>query len=98
MRISDWNSDVCSSDLFAVSATKYATTPVFLVKLALLAAAVVNAVLLRRHPDWVLAPVPGLAAEPGQRLQAAAALSPVPWLRSEERGVGKACGRTCSSR
>src|SRR3546814_20757608 len=98
MRISDWSSDVCSSDLllarvlqpvaaaglalavtaglllFAVSATKYATTPVFLVKLALLAAAVVNAVLLRRHPDWVLARVPGLAAEPGPRLKAAAAL------------------------
>src|SRR3546814_6508693 len=104
MRISDWSSDVCSSDLllarvlqpvaaaglalavtaglllFAVSATKYATTPVFLVKLALLAAAVVNAVLLRRHPDWVLARVPGLAAEPGPRLKAAAALSLVLWL------------------
>ncbi|HEY9536721.1 MAG TPA: DUF2214 domain-containing protein [Kiloniellaceae bacterium] len=66
--------------LFAVSATKYATTPVFLVKLALLAAAVVNAVLLRRHPDWVLARVPGLAAEPGPRLKAAAALSLVLWL------------------
>lgn len=66
--------------MFAVSATKYAALPLFLVKLALLAAAVVNAVLLRRHPDWVLARVPGLAAEPGPRLKAAAAFSLVLWV------------------
>src|SRR3546814_17633541 len=43
--------------LFAVSATKYATTPVFLVKLALLAPAVGNAGLLSRPPDRGLARV-----------------------------------------
>src|SRR5512138_707211 len=66
--------------LFAVGATKYAAMPLFLAKLALIAAALVNAVLLRRHPDWVLARVPGLAAEPGPRLKAAAAFSLVLWL------------------
>jgi hypothetical protein len=66
--------------LFAVSATKYAATPVFLVKLVLIAAALANAALLRRHPDWVLARVPGLAAEPGPRLKAAAAVSLGLWL------------------
>jgi len=54
--------------MFAVGAVKYAAMPVFLVKLALIAAALANAVLLRRHPDWVLDRVPGLAAEPGPRL------------------------------
>lgn len=66
--------------MFAVGAVKYAAMPVFLAKLALIAAALVNAVLLRRHPDWVLARVPGLAAEPGPRLKAAAAFSLVLWL------------------
>lgn len=66
--------------LFSVSATKYAAMPLFLVKLGLIAAAVLNAVLLRRHPDWVLVRVPGLEAEPGPRLKAAAALSLTLWL------------------
>ncbi|HMA13884.1 MAG: hypothetical protein ACM35H_03050 [Bacteroidota bacterium] len=66
--------------MFAVGAIKYAAMPLFLAKLALIAAALVNAVLLRRHPDWVLARVPGLAAEPGPRLKAAAALSLALWL------------------
>ena len=66
--------------MFAVSATKYAAMPVFLVKLGFIAAAVINAVLLRRHPDWVLVRVPGLAAEPGPRLKAAAAFSLALWL------------------
>jgi len=66
--------------LFAVSATKYAAMPLFLAKLALIATALVNAVLLRRHPDWVLARVPGLGAEPGPRLKAAAAFSLALWV------------------
>lgn len=66
--------------MFAVGAVKYVAMPVFLAKLALIAAALVNAVLLRRHPDWTLARVPGLAAEPGLRLKAAAAFSLALWL------------------
>jgi hypothetical protein len=66
--------------MFAVGAVKYVAMPVFLAKLALIAAALVNAVLLRRHPDWTLARVPGLAAEPGPRLKAAAAFSLALWL------------------
>ena len=66
--------------LFVVSATRYAAMPIFLVKLALIAAALANAMLLRRHPDWVLARVPGLAAEPSTRLKAAAGLSLALWL------------------
>lgn len=66
--------------LFSVSASKYAATPIFLVKLMLITAALVNAVLLRRHPDWALARIPALEAEPGPRLVAAAAFSVVLWL------------------
>lgn len=66
--------------MFAVGATKYAAMPLFLAKLALIAAALLNALLLRRHPDWVLARVPGLNAEPGPRLKAAAAFSLVLWI------------------
>ncbi|MGF1594757.1 MAG: DUF2214 domain-containing protein [Kiloniellaceae bacterium] len=66
--------------LFAVSATKYAAMPVFLVKLALIGAALTNAVLLRRHPDWKLAWVPDPADQPSTRLKAAAGLSLALWL------------------
>lgn len=38
--------------LFSVSAAKYATTPLFQVKLLLVALAVANALLLRRSADW----------------------------------------------
>ncbi|HEY9548462.1 MAG TPA: DUF2214 domain-containing protein [Kiloniellaceae bacterium] len=66
--------------MFAVSATKYVGTPVFLVKLLLIAAALTNALLLRRSAAWVLALVPDYLAEPPVRLKAAAALSIALWL------------------
>src|SRR5690606_32531185 len=66
--------------LFAVSPTKYAGTPVFLVKLLFIAAALTNAALLRRRPEWVLALVPDYLEEPPARLKAAAALSIALWL------------------
>ena len=66
--------------MFAVSATKYAATPVFLVKLALIAAAVANALLLRLTPAWTLARVPELPDAPVARLKLAAALSLALWL------------------
>lgn len=70
--------------MFAVSATKYATTPVFLLKLGLIAAALANALLLRRSPAWrsggslTRAPEPG--HPPAARLKLAAGLSLVLWL------------------
>jgi len=66
--------------MFAVSATKYAATPVFLAKLGLFAAAVANALLLRLAPAWTLARVPDLDAPPAARLKLAAGLSLALWL------------------
>jgi hypothetical protein len=66
--------------MFAVSATKYAATPVFLAKLALIAAAVANALLLRLSPAWTLARVPELDAAPAARLKLAAGFSLALWL------------------
>ncbi len=66
--------------MFAVSATKYAATPVFLLKLALIAAAVANALLLRLSRHWTLARVPELDHPPAARLKLAAGLSLALWL------------------
>ncbi len=66
--------------MFSVSATKYAGEPVFLVKLGLIAAAVANALLLRRAPDWILAQIPELSAPPAARLKAAGLISLSLWL------------------
>ena len=66
--------------LFSVSAVKYAGTPLFPVKLGLIAAAVANALLLRRAPEWTLALIPEVQTIPGPRLRAAALLSLGLWL------------------
>lgn len=66
--------------LFSVGATKYAGEPVFLLKLGLIAAAVANALLLRRAPDWTLARIPEVAAPATARLKTAALLSLGLWL------------------
>jgi hypothetical protein len=66
--------------LFSVSATKYAATGLFPVKLGLIALAVANALLLRRSPDWTLARIPELPGATTARLKAAGALSIGLWL------------------
>jgi len=65
--------------LFSVGAAKYAATPLFQVKLLLLLAAVVNALLLRRAADWTLALVPEMPVN-SARLQLAGGLSIALWL------------------
>jgi hypothetical protein len=66
--------------LFSVSAATYAATPLFLAKLGLIAAAVANALALRRSPDWILAQIPEITAEPSRRLKTAGLLSLGLWL------------------
>ena len=66
--------------LFSVSAATYAATPLFLVKLGLIAAAVANALLLRRSADWILAQIPEVTADPSRRLKTAGLLSLGLWL------------------
>src|SRR3546814_8834127 len=99
MRISDWSSDVCSSDLLIL--------PVFVLDGENRREAVASMpgverltidLLLEEAAQWVELGIPALALFPvtpaGRKsLDAAEA-----WNRSEERRVGKECVSTCRSR
>src|SRR3546814_3871281 len=83
MRISDWSSDVCSSDLDAIPALAWAA--VLRVDVALEQAHVLGLQLGGLHV---------VAGVPLQRID----LAQLAVLRSEERRVGKECVSTCRSR
>src|SRR3546814_4893298 len=83
MRISDWSSDVCSSDLFIIAPARPA------LRLAPMPDGDARLVWF-----WVLATVTVVAAANGLR---DILLSPGA-TRSEERRVGKECVSTCRSR
>src|SRR3546814_12605249 len=101
MRISDWSSDVCSSDLHTVDA--------YTVQLALELDGV-DASRLHRAAQALLDRHENLRAAfttdtGGRSVQVINADVDVPWteidispLRSEERRVGKECVSTCRSR
>src|SRR3546814_3103805 len=101
MRISDWSSDVCSSDLILCASPAYIEkhgmpkTPRDLAKHNCLRFSG-----LASFPHWrlrcgnkfqTISPTGSLTANDSQSLLAAA-------RRSEERRVGKECGRTCRPR
>src|SRR3546814_17030863 len=91
MRISDWSSDVCSSDLELVVADKGA--PLFGQILFILGryeavGSVIDAILIEKQPhDFMPTGQRGLGKQPGAARG-----------RSEERRVGKECVSTCRSR
>src|SRR3546814_2187954 len=88
MRISDWSSDVCSSDLLDMRGTR-----AFGGRLGIDDIAAVDpprAVLGRQHRLAMFADVDGVLD-----VERPVAAGPP---RSEERRVGKACGSTCRSR
>src|SRR3546814_13677949 len=96
MRISDWSSDVCSSDLIIVSglreflATLQVSMPVTRLakwKTACQLVAFGALILAGALPMWPWVKTVGLASLWGAAV-----------LRSEERRVGKECVSTCSSR
>ena len=64
--------------LFATRPLDYIHEPLFGIKLTLIGAALLNALLLRRSPQWGLLPVAGGVPRPGWRL--AAVVSIVLWL------------------
>src|SRR3546814_20683317 len=99
MRISDWSSDVCSSDLMLLTAVIEASR-------VLTFAAVSHCLLsfLFCYPFYGFSEV-GLCVSSllGLVLHHAQPLAPplarrLQAYRSEERRVGKACARSCSSR
>src|SRR3546814_12707914 len=113
MRISDWSSDVCSSDLLDMAAQARPGSAEILIEKAYAEAwklwadgepltsieTLRSQVMLARDTDpydaraWLLLGI--LDTWPGRHDSAAA---PMPEARSEERRVGKGCGRTCRSR
>src|SRR3546814_13419977 len=94
MRISDWSSDVCSSDLFGLSAE---------VAQKILAFVQVRSTSLRDALDKLDALGAGPEAMEQGRNELKEVLGlihafGVPETRSEERRVGKECVSTCRSR
>src|SRR3546814_15339553 len=94
MRISDWSSDVCSSDLLTdlLSDERFAEAG------RTAQAAVLIAITDRPQPGLILTQRPqGMRDHPGQVAFPGGKLNPGE-DRSEERRVGKECGSTCRSR
>src|SRR3546814_10959398 len=95
MRISDWSSDVCSSDLklalrFADEAQRHESlTGVLVVQHSMTMGESAAANILPGHPHFVVAVDQTCI---GQQFRTA------PVERSEERRVGQECVRTCRSR
>src|SRR3546814_13267548 len=94
MRISDWSSDVCSSDLHGLDLLPWSDTALALRERAHFAAdhggadlALDDASLLDRADQWL-----------GPLLTGKRRLDQIEPGRSEERRVGKECVRTCRSR
>src|SRR3546814_15751056 len=93
MRISDWSSDVCSSDLSGLSVEAKWTAPDGVTVGEL------------RHPAPALLELVGLASyvhkgayTPLTDLQLDGDIAPSTAIRSDERPVGKECVSTCRSR
>src|SRR3546814_15891590 len=101
MRISDWSSDVCSSDLICVIGVDYSLAPEAPFPRALDEAVAVVRWLrangARLGIDRERIAIGGDSAGANLALTAAIDLRDA-GERSEERRVGKECVRTCSSR
>src|SRR3546814_9431278 len=83
LRISDWSSDVCSSDLFLLSCFNAMSIAVLDVRTEMAEAKPGAALTIELSAGDAKSPVEGEAARDD---------------RSEERRVGKACVSTCRSR
>src|SRR3546814_14140486 len=94
MRISDWSSDVCSSDLAANSAVIAKMVRVMMLApfLVMLSAWLARDDKRHAHTSAATGQAPGTLAVPWF------AFGFVAVVRSEARRVGKECGRTCRSR
>src|SRR3546814_16293932 len=92
MRISDWSSDVCSSDLAAMQSRL--KIPV-----------IIAADIIHGHRTVFPVPLgeaasfePDLAERTARVAAVEASAAGIDWTRSEERRVGKECISTCRSR
>src|SRR3546814_11904641 len=99
MRISDWSSDVCSSDLLPSAADSYNSVIMKISARLLLARASGLIVLALAGSGAALAQA--AASQPPGALASVAQdylLDQLAGLRSEERRVGQECVSTCRSR
>src|SRR3546814_14902389 len=99
MRISDWSSDVCSSDLDSADTAGMPLTPVAVIEAKVAASNMLNGTTTA--PNYTGIPtavftIPELARV--GMLEAEARDRGIDLTRSEERRVGKGCVMTCKSR
>src|SRR3546814_14241083 len=95
MRISDWSSDVCSSDLEGLAAV---AVPVRLKSGRTVAALNCSSLTRRLDNDNTLQQRAELLQRAAQRVSEAVQMIPSLGARSEERRVGKESVSTCRSR
>src|SRR3546814_18783745 len=100
MRISDWSSDVCSSDLLAAATNDDERYIGQALKLSLIAGqsqveGAADAATNARHDAALAAPLDALIPNPSTP---PAAIGNYAYMRSAERRVGKECVSTCRSR
>src|SRR3546814_17527394 len=95
MRISDWSSDVCSSDLPALEEQEGAALDAFARPCRGRRAGVGEGGVDHEAGRPVARGIEGLEED---RLVGLQPREPVPAVRSEERRVGKACVSTCRTR
>src|SRR3546814_11027744 len=95
MRISDWSSDVCSSDLLSRLELHFTAKHASWLNMAEIEIGVLTGQCLDRRIDNRPRHEREIAAWQAQRNATGAR---VKWMRSEERRVGKECVSTCRSR
>src|SRR3546814_14492479 len=95
MRISDWSSDVCSSDLLEVLAECHHPVSIVTEGALVLRDLDLLAPMAQRGLASVYLSVTTLDNRLSEKMEPRAA---APHTRSEERRVGKECVRTCRSR
>src|SRR3546814_19128604 len=96
MRISDWSSDVCSSDLIGEEFGLLACIAIACVYLAILVRVFLK--LLDEGDNFVIFAAAGLATQFGLQAIINMGVNTQIFPRSEERRVGKECVSTCRSR
>src|SRR3546814_19627217 len=96
MRISDWSSDVCSSDLPLIGEYERAVSTIFNSCIGPIVGDYVYRLEARLKEQGM--PCPLLVMQTHGGLSTVDAMRNRPLLRSAERRVGKECVSTCSSR
>src|SRR3546814_5185074 len=93
MRISDWSSDVCSSDLFLARDVLKRHPGATVIAVQTIAVVIALEEVVARQSEYGI-----VASETTDMVVARRALEEIVARRSEERRVGKECVSTCRAR